>query len=177
MYKYWIFITIFLFFTLIGNSQSKAISVFNGKAEIQLPDYYTPMSTQEVARRYPLATAKPTEAYNSKDQSVVFAFFPKNDKLTTDQMIAEKEKLFATYKNSKRVKWENGIVKSIKDKKYLLLSFYSGESAGYNVFNYQVFGEINGQIVMISVTCPTSVLSKERPTIDQALETFIIKAN
>ncbi|MFT3823049.1 MAG: hypothetical protein QM731_03980 [Chitinophagaceae bacterium] len=66
---------VFVLISFTSYAQQKKVSIFSGKGEVLLSGSFREMTTEEVATRYPLVKEQPTEAYQSADGMIVFAFF------------------------------------------------------------------------------------------------------
>ena len=148
----------------------------NNKIELLLPKDWKPMSEALVQKKYP-GPRPPSLVYSDITGSVSIAFNHTDSKASPDVLDKYKEALKAGLMNAyPDAVWEKEAITEINGKKVGVFEVFT-ETADDKIYNYMVFTDVEGRLMICSFNCTENRLKTWKPVAQQIVNSLKFLAN
>lgn len=163
-----------LFFSPMVELEKKI--VMNNKIELLLPKDWKPMSEQLVQKKYP-GPRPPKLVYSDITGAVSIAFNHTDSKASPEVLDKYKEALKAGLMNAyPDAVWEKEAITEINGKKVGVFEVFT-ETADDKIYNYMVFTDVEGKLLICSFNCTENRLKTWKPVAQQIMNSLKFLAN
>lgn len=166
-----------LFIYTFANAQIKLEkrTYLEGRLEMLIPTDFKQMSAEMIGVKYPNRTQQPQAVLSDDDGTVniIVNYLPQS--IQPSQVAEFKEfQLNFFKKNRPDAQWLADGVKQINGKTFGFLKF-TIDAVDQKVYNYMVFSELNGKILMLSFNCTEKLLPKWQATAEEIMASIALK--
>jgi hypothetical protein len=146
-------------------------TVMNNKIELLLPKDWKPMSEHLVQKKYP-GPRPPSLVYSDITGGISIAFNHTDSKASSELLEKYKEALKAGLVNAyPDAVWEKEAITEINGKKAGVFEVFT-ETADEKIYNYMVFTDVDGRLMICSFNCTENRLKTWKPVAQQIMSSL-----